>query len=325
MSTPGAGGTPPAPAGYVPPALPSVAAGSALVLRGRLVIVSGPSGTIEGFFMYAPGTTPGPGNPPIVAITTSSTDPYGNSVQPADSPATTPELIILGSAGSYLQLATQAGSAVLLLGTGDASESIPGILDSVISGAGGTRQLVTELRSPDFPAVNPSAIQLFSDSFDGTVKSIIKLNSVNRTQFGLSGNAWWADNTGVSGQLNLPASGGPFIFGESFHAVSNGTNISGTIQVKKTPWNAIWMDIFISYGATANATITCGSLPDLSYYPLADRRFPLAYGGTPTTVGNVNARVFVPNSGVGGGIQIVFPAMSATGAPFGASFMYPTN
>jgi hypothetical protein len=217
-------------------------------------------------------------------------------VQPADSPATTPELIVLGTAGSYAQMATQAGAASLLFGTGDVSETAPGRIDSVISGAGGTRQLVTEMISPQFTG-NPASIQMISQSQDGTVASQINLNCVNRTVLGLSGLAWWSDATS---QFNLPVSGGPFIFGESFHGIAGGVNISGTIRV----------------------TIVCGSLPDATYYPTQNRHFPLAYGGTPTTVGNVNARVFVPTSG---GIQLVVPTMNAANAPFGASIMYPTN
>jgi hypothetical protein len=48
----------------------------------RQVIVFGPSGTVVGIFVYAPGTTPGHGNLPLVSITQSATDPYGNTVQP---------------------------------------------------------------------------------------------------------------------------------------------------------------------------------------------------------------------------------------------------
>jgi hypothetical protein len=48
----------------------------------RQVIVFGPAGTVVGIFVYAAGTTPGPGNLPLVSITQSATDPYGNTVQP---------------------------------------------------------------------------------------------------------------------------------------------------------------------------------------------------------------------------------------------------
>ena len=51
---------------------------SAGVVRARLVIVSGAG--VSGVFVY--NGTPGFGNPPIVSITNSSTDPYGNPVTP---------------------------------------------------------------------------------------------------------------------------------------------------------------------------------------------------------------------------------------------------
>jgi hypothetical protein len=80
MTVPGMGGIAPMPPGYVPPGLPDTAAGSTNVFRGRLVIVFGPVGTVSGIFVYTPGTTPAPGNPPIISLTESSTDPYGNAV-----------------------------------------------------------------------------------------------------------------------------------------------------------------------------------------------------------------------------------------------------
>lgn len=82
--------------------------GNTQVFRGRLVIIFGPTGTVSGIFMYAPGTTPGPGNPPIAWLTNTSTDPYGNAVSPQfgvrDSAGqgvslTNNQLIFLGSFG----------------------------------------------------------------------------------------------------------------------------------------------------------------------------------------------------------------------------------
>ena len=48
----------------------------------RQVIVFGPAGTVVGIFVYNPGTTPGAGNLPLISVTQSATDPYGNTVQP---------------------------------------------------------------------------------------------------------------------------------------------------------------------------------------------------------------------------------------------------
>jgi hypothetical protein len=52
------------------------------VFVGRLVVIFGPAGTPLGLFLYAAGTTPGPGNPPIVSIIDASVDPYGNATHP---------------------------------------------------------------------------------------------------------------------------------------------------------------------------------------------------------------------------------------------------
>ena len=142
--------------------------------------------------------------------------------------------------------------------------------------------------------------------------------------FGLTGNVGWAN--GIQ-QFLLPAGGGPFINGESFHAISLASGTTGLLsggngmRVKKMPWNAIWMDMEFSWTATAQTTFTFGSLPDATYYPNVTRHFPFDVTGTPTAVGTDNPRIFVPTSG---GIQVIVPASTAGGTG-GASFMYPTN
>jgi|HubBroStandDraft_1064217.scaffolds.fasta_scaffold10549_5 hypothetical protein len=52
------------------------------VVRASQVFIFGPAGTITGLFVYAPGTVPGPGNPPIASIGNNSVDPYGNVTEP---------------------------------------------------------------------------------------------------------------------------------------------------------------------------------------------------------------------------------------------------
>ena len=120
----------------------------------------------------------------------------------------------------------------------------------------------------------------------------------------------------------LPASGGPFIGGEGFHAVSLGTNLTGTIRVKKLPWNAIWLDIQVTYNATAQATINCGSLPDATYYPTGNRQFPLSTTGAPSGIASSFPRVSLGSSGI---LQILVPSYAATGSQLSCSVMYPTN
>lgn len=65
---------------YNPPDLPAVAPTSAGIERARIVLVFGPSGSLVGVFVYAAGTTPAAGNPPIAWMSNQSTDPFGNSL-----------------------------------------------------------------------------------------------------------------------------------------------------------------------------------------------------------------------------------------------------
>ncbi len=97
------------PPGYVSPGLPDTAAGSVNIFRGRLVIVFGPAGTVSGIFVYKQGTTPGLGNTPIVAITNSTTDPYGNTVQPTIQITGTGTLNVGSAPNPQVQLRTSAG------------------------------------------------------------------------------------------------------------------------------------------------------------------------------------------------------------------------
>lgn len=79
--TGGLGGTQPP-----PPNAPGAITGAAVqagvthnVVIANVVLVFAPSGPV-GVFVYAAGTTPGPGNYPIAAMTNQTTDPYGNAI-----------------------------------------------------------------------------------------------------------------------------------------------------------------------------------------------------------------------------------------------------
>jgi hypothetical protein len=79
---PGLGGMNPAPQDAPPPGglglgvQPGVNNG---IVIANVVIVFGPD---AGVFIYATGTTPGPGNPPVLWMTDNTTDPYGNTLIP---------------------------------------------------------------------------------------------------------------------------------------------------------------------------------------------------------------------------------------------------
>ena len=120
---------------------------------------------------------------------------------------------------------------------------------------------------------------------------------------------------------------GPAIPGEGWHTVSLASGVTGNMagsvgcRVKKLPWNAVWLDIEVTVTNAAGATITIGSLPDLSYYPQVSRHFPLAQAGTPSALGNVNQRVFI---GTSGGLQIITHT-DAGGSAAGLSVIYPVD
>jgi len=142
-------------------------------ILAQYVIVYGPTGALTGVFLYQTGTSPGPGNPPIAAMTNSSTDPFGNSVRPGDS-AAAGSLILLGpvpSGGSNSFVQLVAGTDLnVLLGTGDPNESSPGSLIGEISGSGPGRTLDTAITSPDFASGVGTAVTLGSRSADNSTQ-----------------------------------------------------------------------------------------------------------------------------------------------------------
>jgi hypothetical protein len=98
------------------------------VIVARQVIVSGPVGNATGVFVYAPGTTPGLGNPPITWESSGLVDPFGNVL-----PSTT------GVAGTGT---FQAGDTVINTSGEFVYSAAPalGDLADSIARAGGTDQ-----------------------------------------------------------------------------------------------------------------------------------------------------------------------------------------
>jgi hypothetical protein len=157
-------------------------------------------------------------------------------------------------------------------------------------------------------------------SWNNVTGGSLLLQATDKVKLGQGGNAIWDE---IGQQFNLPSGGGPFISGESFHAVSNGTGVSGTARVKKLPWNAIWLDVECTFTYTGAAqTFTMGSLPDATYYPTAARHFPVGITGTPSGIATTSPRMFVPTSGA---LQFLVPSGAGAGAAISASVIYPTN
>jgi hypothetical protein len=154
---------------------------------------------------------------------------------------------------------------------------------------------------------------LASNSANGNDGAVIVLNSAVNCNSGL---------VVSSGQLSVPPGEGPFIAGETFHAVSLPSGYSGSLRIKLLPWNAVWLDLSLTGWPTSSGATTGGSLPSSSYYPTSTRVFPVALNGTISSVAD-NPRIYVPSSG---SIQIVVPS-NTNGSPAigGCSVIYPNN
>lgn len=150
-------------------------------------------------------------------------------------------------------------------------------------------------------------LQVEDSVFSGVTNGQIELLS-GKINFGNSLAMQWMDATT---QLNLPVSGGPFVTGETFHSITLASGVTGTLRVKKVPWNGIWVDAQLAN--TVTGTINLGSLPDATYYPTTARNIPLS-----ATVAGATAYLHIPTSGA---LQLI---VSANQNP-GGSFVYPTN
>lgn len=276
-----------------------------------------------GFFLYS--GTPGPGNPPIAYISGNVTaDPFGNAVAA--------DVIRSVSGTAFAELAS--GALIAQDAGGDQVQVTGAAVQFLPSGAGtaGTIQALAggnelDLLAPVTPGGgNQAEIQLISSAtspvIDIGAAGIPAGNTVNlrgTVNLGASGNAQWADGTQ---QFTLPAGGGPFIAGETFHTLSNPSGITGTVRVKKLPWNAIWFEGDVTWSGTTGATLTFGTPPDSSYSPASSIRRPVASTGIPSAV-SAAPRLFIPSGG--GGPQLITQTVTAANSQYGWSIMYPTN
>lgn len=144
----------------------------------------------------------------------------------------------------------------------------------------------------------------------------------------LIGNGGFGVNISSTDQLSVGAGMGPFIQGETWHGITlpSTGGFTGTIRVKKLPWNAIWLDVQVRWTGTTGTNYICGALPDASYYPTTGtpRFFNIAYGDTPNS--DLLGNVAVPASP--GGLTIFTNSSSSgsgTSGWYGCSVMYPTN
>jgi hypothetical protein len=169
-----------------------------------------------------------------------------------------------------------------------------------------------------------SAAHLASASILDSIYGATGISSVNfaadQVQLSSSGGCWWAEQNIKQLLFANPASG-PFINGETWHSISLGSGLSGTLRIKLLPWNMVWLNGQLTWNGTGATTITCGSFPSSSYYPTASLTREVGYNGTPSSV-QASARLFIPTSG---GVQILFPTVTAAGTSVGFDCLYPNN
>lgn len=282
---------------------------SSLVAVAQVVIVQG-NGEV-GIFVYKAGTVPGPGNPPILAMSSSPTDPFGNSIRPNDS-AAAGSLIALGPAGSYVQLVAGI-SADLLLGTGDPAETSSGAVFSEIVGSGPARYFATVLEAPANAPSGIGTLFLASGTVDGTTAG-----SYAQLMADDSGAFIYVGGTVASGanpqiltqgglyQVNNQAGGVPFRISRTPLTLVNGfAAVGGELapSVFLDPLNggvltfAGRMTVPAAPNAVDFAVLPAGLFsPNTPFtLPAQSRRAPLSYLGTAALAGS--PRLFMSTAG----------------------------
>jgi hypothetical protein len=260
------------PAGVAPP-------GNVGVFRGKLVIVYGPSGTISGVFVYAPGTTPAKGNPPIAWMTGGTSDPYGNTVTPQ-----------IGSQASNGQGVVLQGADILLPGSNLVASGEPAAIFGVPAASTAAQSFLI-FASP-LDSTNQAVLLLAGES--GNAATAAYAQFVQQTAADVqSAMQVWATGGVVVSQLGTVASP------EGWHAVTLATGITGTIrhQAAATVGLAVLdINVEITSSLTTGESYVCGPLLNADYYPTSARQFPLTVNqglGTSPTI----PRVAIPTSG----------------------------
>ena len=275
--------------------------GSPRTVIAQYVIIFGAAG---GLFVYS--GTPALGNPPIFAISTAATDPYGNTVnQNAATDAGLPMLFYSGAAAAGDLIASIANASGTdsftntYLGPGIATYSgqAPGSLQSILQAGqlllrmvGGTVTTVPLIANSG----SGNGEQLLLSS--GTLTTNITRLLMFATQIGTDTLAAWD-----------PVAGYPTL--ETWHSL--GTLAGYTVnegRYRLTPDGELEVDVDVTPGG-ANAALTAFSatLP-AAYRPVMNRRFPMASTRN-VTAGDNWPRLIVQAAG---GVQVQAPLANIT-------------
>jgi hypothetical protein len=198
----GQGGLNPPPLNAPPAGLPTSGVQPGVsnnIVLARLVIVSGLG--IDGVYVYAAGTKPGPGNPPISWESSSLVDPFGNPLPSATGVAGVGIFTATGADGSKVQITAGTSAEVDLFPASLPAGASSGSLFAEAIGGGPGGQLSTVIFAPAFAGQSPGAVALISQSQDGTTNPVSAF-SFQVGQISFSNSDVWifptGDTTGVT-------------------------------------------------------------------------------------------------------------------------------
>jgi hypothetical protein len=243
--------------------------------------------------------------------TASGTDAFGNSYVAGQA-----EYVQPGDGNTYvLNQGVVPGSAVPGLWTQNLTTpvNVPPFVsgNKVVPSGGGAGSQLHLNSGKAVVGGTQSDIEIRDSTASGVANGFIALTA-GKVGLGVGGAMVWDDTTS---QLNLPAAGGPFIQGETFHPVSLASGLSGRLAVKLLPWNTVMIVLQNVACSSTATTYNLGSLPSAAYYPANTQHLPVA------NTGNINARLFIPTSGA---LQLICAA-NPTGTTFGLATTYPNN
>jgi hypothetical protein len=253
-----------------------------------VIVESGQPGT--GIFLYS--GVPSAGNPPVGWMTTSTTDPFGTTVQPGIFLA---EVAASGNAKGGLLWNTIVGSEPLLALYPDATVGFTGnspfVLGRVFNRGAANELLALALGGGGTAGTgSPPQIELFSQSKDGTVLGHVSFFDWATTDLLIDINA---------GTLVTAADPVTVNTLETWHAMpafnTHFSHGSPAPAFKLYPDDTVSFagEVTVASGTTSGTVVT---LPNAPYFPASVKKFPVAISaGTPA--GAANVQVTVDTSG----------------------------
>jgi hypothetical protein len=204
---------------YAPPGQAVAPGSNAGVFRGRLVIVFGPAGSVVGVFVYAAGTTPGPGNQPIASLTNQTTDPFGNPTVPGS----TEYVTVGGQLIAVSATATGSGAGFFFSNLTTALLGNPGMIANILNPAVNGSQLFLTSGQAQAGATAALLEVLDSVAAGGIVNGIINLVAGQNSLQGNANNFMPVNSAGFGG-AQWPFNGGQ---SDSTHTtvISTGFNV----------------------------------------------------------------------------------------------------